>query len=481
MALVAGWIVVGLLTPGPVRGMPPAEAELVAAVESLYRDAPAGPAAPTAAPGAAPQAPARLAGAFGRAGRCGSALLFDVHARWDSLSGEARARLGPLLEPPGKAPDGTPAAPDGYSTVETAHFRVHYRPSGPDAPPRTDANANGVPDFVDSACGYLEQAYARQVQEMGFSPPPDARETVYFRKLNHNGLTHPMPGRRSWLELNSDILGYTKRALGAYFDPAQVSRDPAGVEAGLVKAVCAHEFFHAIQAMYSWNQPKWWMEGTADWMGNQVFPESGFYLNNVGPHLQQPHVSLFAEGDFFEYSASLFPTFLTEHAGGAGLIRTVWESCRSAPLSQALEAATGDLPETFMLHACYNMLRNYKDGSRMPEPDVRTIDEHPASFSPESGRAPQYYGANFIRLKPRRPGRLVVRMQPQDRSDVRAKVIAVDGEAGTWTILNSRPAADRSVTVAVDGFGGRIRQVNVVVGAFSPNAKGRYTLTTEVR
>ncbi|MBI4859190.1 MAG: hypothetical protein HY815_02800 [Candidatus Riflebacteria bacterium] len=387
--------------------MPPQEEELVRAIEELYQPPVAGPSAPTSTV---------------THRRCGSALLREAFVRWESLSEEAKGRLTPFTEPPAKTPDGLPAAPDGsYSTVETAHFKVHYKPSGVDAPPAGDANKNNVPDFVDNACAYLEKAYQKEVAELGFTPPPDPKQTVYFRKLNYNGLTHPMPNRRTWIELNSDIVGYTQRALGKYYDPKKVSRDPEGVQAGLVKAVCAHEFFHAIQAMYSWNLPDWWTEGTADWMGNQVFPESGFYLNNVGPHLEQPYVSLFAQGDFFEYSASLFPEFLSENTGeGPAVVKKIWDGCKTGTLDQALVQAVGDLRETYLLFACYNALRNYKDGKLLPEPNIHPLP-CPGSYSPPSGREPQYFGSSFIKLQPKGTGTLSVSVTKTTRIELAAK------------------------------------------------------------
>lgn len=471
--------------------MDPAEQALVTSVEALY-----GPEQAPAAPMSAPAAPvssaddlvhpgggneeAPISGAVHRG--CGTTLVRQAFERWDSLSEEARQRLQPLMDPPGgAAPDGAPAAPDGsWTTVESAHFRVHWRASGPDAPPASDADGNKIPDYIDRAIGYLERAYDVQCKQMGFTPPPDARETIYFKKLNHNGLTHPMPKKRSWIELNSDILGYTRRALGQYYNAGAVSRDPAGPEAGLLKAVCAHEFFHAVQAQYSWGLPAWWSEGTADWMGNQVFPESGFYLNNVGPHLEQPHVSLFHQGDFMEYSASLFPTFISENLG-AGLVRTIWEQARTIPLDQALTANLGELPELYLNFACYNAVRNYKDGARMPGPRMVVSEQYPANLTPQGGREPQHYGSNIIRLVARRPGTLHVEFEPADRGDVRARLMLIDRDNKTWTISRVRAGADRRLVADIQGFGEQYSQVLVVVGAFSPNARGRYSLKADVR
>lgn len=449
----------------------PDEEALVTSVEALY------------APAGAPMAPVSGEAGAARTG-CGTPVLMQAHERWEGLSQEARERLKPLVEPPGgQTPEGVPAAPDSsWTTVETAHFRLHYRPSGPDAPPSADSNANRIPDYIDNAAAYLEKAYSSIVSTQGYRPIPAQRETVYFKKLNFNGLTHPMPNKHTWIELNSDILGFTKQALGRGFNASKVSRDPAGCEAGLLKAVCAHEFFHAVQMQYQWKLPRWWTEGTAEWMAHHCFPESGFYLNNVGPHLEQPHVSLFFEGDFFEYSASLWPMFLSEQVGPQ-VVKQIWEGSTggSAALESALSSSLGNLQDMYMNWACYNAVRNYKDGAQMPQTYMIQNNEYPAKLTPPSGREPQHYGANMWRMVARSPGTLSIQVRPTDRSQTATRVILIDKESSTWTIARKRSEPDGSFAFEVQGFGENISQVIVVVGAFSPGGRGRYELSVDVR
>jgi len=477
MRHIAASLALCALIASPALSLPRDEEALVTGIEALYRtDAPPAPAvsaprAPEDTPQVLEAAPGDPAPAVTVHTGCGTQLLRQAFDRWDSLSDEAKQRLQPLMEPPGGAPNGVPAAPDAsWTTVETAHFSVNYRQSGPDAPPSAD--------YIKNACAYLERAYQHECVELGFTAPPE-KETVYFKKLTHNGLTHPLTGKHTWIELNSDILGYTKQALGQYYNPTVVSRDPAGPESGLLKAVCAHEFFHAVQMQYNWGEPSWWSEGGADWMGNEVFPESGFYLNNVGPHLEQPNVTLFQEGDFFDYSASLFSTFLSENLGAA-TIRKVWEGTRSGTLDQSLSQTLGNFPELFMNYACYNAVRNYKDGAKMPLPAMQTAHDYPAKLQPVAGHEPQYYGDTIFRLVPRQPGTLHIDFSPADRGDVRARIITIDQGNTTWTISRVHGDASGHLVTDVPGFGDRYSQVLIVVGAFSPNAKGHFNLAVDV-
>jgi len=449
----------------PLFALSPEEETLVSGIEGLYR------------PDPVPFAPGTIARP-----RSGSALLREAFNRWNVLSSEARERLNPFMSLPDSGTAGSPSeAGSTWSVLETPHFKIHYRPTGSDSPAPQDANGNKIPDFVDNAGTYLEKVYQKEVGEMGFLPPPGDKQRIYLRKLQNNGLTHPLANQASWIELNTNILGYTKEVLGSYYDPNKVSRDPDGVEAGLLKAVCAHEYFHSCQARYSWSQPDWWAEGTADWIGNQVFPESGFYLNNVGPHLEAPHVSLFAQGDFYEYSASLFPTFLSESASeGTALVRRVWELCRSGTeLTQALQQVAGDLPETFLLYASYNLLRNYKDGARMPAPRIEKVDRFPASFSPTAGNEPQHYGANFIRLTPSGNGTAKITVSPTGSHQLGVKLIAIDKESSSWTIVKTRPAG-KEFLAQIPGVGDRVSEIFVVVANFTPGAAASYRLTASI-
>lgn len=441
------------------------EEVLAASVEALYGQ------------GSGPSAPGSEGSEMPAFNAC--ALIRDVERRWDQLSPETQERLAPYILPPDEIPAGTPGAPAAseseYQRAETEHFQLRFWVNGLHSVPTANSDGNDLPDYIDEAASYLETAYTRETSEFGFTAPAtNPKIVVWFRKLMHNGLTHLRKGE-IWIEINSDIDAYTKEVLKSGYDPSVVSRDPAGPQAGLLKAVCAHELFHGVQAQYNWDTPTWWAEGTADYMGHAVFPESGFYLNNIGPHLQSPHVSLFRKGNFFDYSASIFPLFLSESAGGPQLIQQVWEACRTQPIFDALTTVMGDMEDTFLVFSCYNFLRNYQDSERFPEVPRVTVNEVPAESTPRNGA--EYYGANFFEYSGG-SGTLQLSVTPQSDTRLKAKVITIDGE-GSWKI-HDFTGGGNALQISVPGYGDRYPRVVVVVGNFTPDSQAQYTVSARM-
>ncbi|MBI4872362.1 MAG: hypothetical protein HY814_12440 [Candidatus Riflebacteria bacterium] len=404
-------------------------------------------------------------------------LVRRVMQAWDRLSEESREKLKPYVLMPGQEqPGDTPSAPgqDEFKYAKTQHFLVFWKTEGLDAVRAGDQNRNGFPDYVERVGAFMEQAYQKEVVEMGFQQPPSCPQyRVYLKGLNHNGLTHTAGGAQTWIEVNANIEAYTRRTLGAKFGP-QVSADPQGIESGLLKAVCAHEFFHAIQANYSFDQPDWFAEGSAEWMGEMVFPESDFYLNNLPLHFQQPHVSLFSSDLWFEYSASVFTGFLMENLGGPALLKRIWEACRKQQAGAAIQQICGDFRELFTAFWCYNALRAYKDGAKYPQVEAVEVKQFP--FTMQSGEIaePQYYGANLFRLSgldPARPLKLAI--VPRGGSLLGAKLIAIDPSTKKWKIVRLAPGADGSLNSVAPPA----QQAVLVIGNFTKDKKGSYTLT----
>src|SRR5690606_7322216 len=105
--------------------------------------------------------------------------------------------------------------------------------------------------------GTVEDAWTRQVDEMGFRPPPgdgtaggDARFDVYLANVSAQGFygycvpeekVPGQPGRaQSYCVLDNDMAGFSRTPLAS------------------LAVTAAHEFFHAIQFNIDVREDQWW-------------------------------------------------------------------------------------------------------------------------------------------------------------------------------------------------------------------------------
>jgi hypothetical protein len=284
--------------------------------------------------------------------RSATLVLRDLAASLGRLTGAQRARAEALLARPDDM-DADPAQ-QGYSVEPappfcTPHVCIHWVNSTADAPPPTDADANGLPDQVDLTARILEEVWQKEVVEYGYRPPkpdltspnhgPDERIDVYIADVGADGLygycttDDPAAGRSPdgpW-----DVSAFC--VLDNDYAPAQFPTGSNGERALAVTA--AHEFFHAIQFAYDFLEDLWLIEGTAVWMEDEVYDDiddNYQYLEKSA--LRRPDVPLdLAVSDFsrpeagYQYGAFLFFRFLSESTGGPGVIRRIWEFADGSP------------------------------------------------------------------------------------------------------------------------------------------------------
>ena len=78
------------------------------------------------------------------------------------------------------------------------HFKIHYNTTGTHAVAPTDADANGVPDYVDEAARVFEAAWDLEINQLGYNPPlsdGDGVYDIYIKNLATQqayGFTYPI-------------------------------------------------------------------------------------------------------------------------------------------------------------------------------------------------------------------------------------------------------------------------------------------------
>lgn len=442
-------VVLSLLVPSPrAPAQELAPEAILAGVEALYDRSPTGPRAP----------------GYGLREEDAHLLVRRAHRLLDEGGDpEVRARLEALLAPPPEvhqAP-GAPRAPgrDGLSEFRSAHFRVLYATSGGDAVTE-DADGSGVPDKVEWVSQAFEAAYAREVQGFGYPSPPDIPNyTVVLKKLKVNALTHPESGGRTWCEFNHAMReGQGEAAIRQKF-----------------RAVAAHEFFHACQALMNWDEADWWVEGSADWMSERVDPGNGFFRSNAALRLERPEVGLESSEPYFPYAGSLFAAYLTTRGGDdRDLLKETWMRCgalrradggkRRVFIKQAVADVVGDFDEVVTSFWPHVYLRNFPSGQKLPRATRVQVKAYPATVRADTLPRPERYGANFFEFHPaagHEQDTLLLRLTPENPKASLGVRVVVLGEK--WQSVPVPRGEDGSYQARVHGLGSNWRAATLSV------------------
>jgi hypothetical protein len=290
--------------------------------------------------------------------RHASIVLRDLARRFDDLDAEERAVARRILARP---TDGE----DDYSGYDK-HARVKHTCStnlcfhwvddahDADAPDLTDADADGVPDWVGSVTvGVFERVWATIVDDLGYRAPrsdegsrnhgPDGRTDIYLADLGDDSLY----GYCTW-DAAGEVAAY------CVVDNDFAAEQYGGEPLDSLRVTAAHEFFHAVQVGYSQWADTWLMEGTAAWIEDEVYDSINDNLRYLGTGaLSQPHVSLDRvswEDHSTLYSSWIFWRFLSEYFGNAktddpSVVREVWErvgrGARSLPAIRGVLVGRG--------------------------------------------------------------------------------------------------------------------------------------------
>jgi hypothetical protein len=270
-------------------------------------------------------------------------ILRDLALRLRHLPGRDRTRALALLARPtdSQAVAGTESwrTPEAAGSPScSAHVCVHWTATGPNAPAATDADTNGVPDWVDLTRDETENTvWANEVTAMGYRAPMDdttsptnggdGRLDVYISNIGTSGIY----GYCTTDDPNLSDPTYRFWNFSAYCVVENDYLEPGfggpAKQVANLRVTLAHEFFHAVQFAYDAGEDAWLMEGTAVWMEDQVYDsinDNRQYL--VDSQLRRPSAPLDrGSGCCTQYGAWIFWRYLTERLGDPSYIRSVWQ------------------------------------------------------------------------------------------------------------------------------------------------------------
>ena len=330
--------------------------------------------------------------------RLATLVLRDLAIRIHQLSGHDRKRGLAILARPD---DGVGVDPNGYSVpseVMCSNVCLHWVESTTDAPPLTDADLSGFPDWVETTSSVLEEVWQTEVVRYGYRPPksdltsanhgPDGRLDVYLADIGDDGLfgycTTDDPDLLDGVYPPWDGSAYC--VLDNDYNAAQYGTRSSGL-VGL-RVTAAHEFFHAVQFGYDALEDLWFMESTAVWMEDEVFDninDNRVYLRSSS--MAQADVPVDYGGKFFLYGNWIFIRFLTEYfgsraAGDPSVVRDAWELADGSlggpdyysmqALAQVARERDSDLSWAFADFGAFNLApkRFYDEGSAYRAPRI---------------------------------------------------------------------------------------------------------------
>lgn len=199
--------------------------------------------------------------------------------------------------------------------------RVHFSVQGPNVTIVTDADDDGVPDYVqrvgsiavDALQSYRDQLGVREPLselEVGAALGGNAALDIYL--IDFGGAADGRFG----------IDGCTAEGRCAGF--VVVENDFSGygypTTAVAIAIVVSHELFHAVQAAYS-PLPVWISEGTATWATYRYDPDLPDFLRACGGYLADPGRPIYQPPlgpvPAFAYGTALWWDFITRRNGDA--------------------------------------------------------------------------------------------------------------------------------------------------------------------
>jgi len=215
------------------------------------------------------------------------------------------------------------------TVIQSAHFCVHY--------------TNGDTAWAQTTADTLEHVWSAEVDGLGFRrplPDGDGLFDVYLKEIGDQGYYGACaPAQNARQSIASCVLDDD-------FSPAEFGGAPP---MNSLEVTAAHEFFHAIQFAYDTDEDTWFMEGTAVWAEEQVYPAVNDYLQYLPfsaithPTTPVDYAGTTSTDLFYRYGAVLFWKFLSGQFQDPSIVRRVWEYAEGDRYS--LQAVAGALAE----------------------------------------------------------------------------------------------------------------------------------------
>jgi hypothetical protein len=272
------------------------------------------------------------------------------------------------------------------------HFLIHYDVTGSDAVSDVDANANSVPDYIDSVDYYLEYAWKVAVDELGFEAPPpdnlvsgqggdDGRIDVYVCDVDAGFYGAAWPETEN--PTSSGVHGY----MGIDNDYSETTYATKGIAA--LRVTTAHNLLHLIMfASYRFTfEQAAIYEATSTWFEYWTHPDVPDYRQYVDLFLKEPELNAFSTNEVSRsvtgYAHMLFIQQLVD-LYGTDIVREIWEEFRTRDSFDAIDTVLRHHGSTLQQSYCEFAHWCYYTGSRAKGFDYFYQADELPTMQPES-------------------------------------------------------------------------------------------------
>lgn len=293
-----------------------------------------------------------------------SLLLRDAQAAKSAMSARQQSIIDSNNRPAGDAFGCTTPFLSLWEVVESTNFCIHYRPS------LTAGSGGATLAQAELTRDTMEAVFAAEIGTLGYREPlndSDGKTDVFLDQLGNEGYygfcttESGQATSTAWCGLDNDF------AVNEFGAPPLNS----------LRVTAAHEFFHAVQFAYDSFESDWFMEGTAVWMEDQVYPTINDYLQYLNfSQLRNWRQSADYAGSLHRYGTVIFWKFLSERYKDVGIIRQIWQTAAVSggsrngiqAVAAVLKAKGSSLPLEFARYGVWNTLPtgSYADRGKFP-------------------------------------------------------------------------------------------------------------------
>jgi hypothetical protein len=208
------------------------------------------------------------------------------------------------------------------------HFCVHWVAEGLDAPNLSDANGDGVPDYVERVLRIAEHVHLIENDRLGWREPKSDG-----RKGGRNGKTDIYLS-----QIGGELFGYAAPDRGQASKEHRIPRRlhgylvldndysafefPGTTPMHDLEVTLAHEYNHILQFGYDAFQDPWFAETSAVWMEDQVYNGINDYLRYVRRWVRLFETPL-TTSSIKMYGSAVWNQWLARRYGPA-IIRRAW-------------------------------------------------------------------------------------------------------------------------------------------------------------